>query len=265
MKNDLTDAKYWDQTTADAIQSGTPRPAAHKFEWMPTVLSFIGGRPQSSFLELGCSPGNVSAIICSHVPLRPEGVDFTESPELYLRNLRNAGVPSPIMYQCDVREFSPGKQYDIVGSFGLIEHFEDPQSILDIHDDLLVDGGLCIVEIPHFRKIQYLYHYLCDRPDLLRHNTACMTLDTFRQFAETHDHEILHLGYCGPGRFWGIDTGGSSVTFFIRRVIARVFAAAIKAANLVLSPDNPYAAPWILYVGQKRGGQGSRVFRETHS
>jgi hypothetical protein len=164
--------------------------------------------------------------------------------------MRMAGADA-VLHRCDIREFKPGKRFDIVASFGLVEHFTDFDAMLDIHDDLLAPGGLCIVEVPHFRKLQYLYHYLLDRKDLLRHNTAVMNLDVFNRLAARKHHRILHLDYCGALRFWGVDRSGSAPLRISRILLSRIIQTAAQFVGRVLPKNHPSLAPWILYIGQK--------------
>lgn len=84
--------------------------------------------------------------------------------------LAAVGVRDATSYQCDIREFSPPTPYDVACSFGLVEHVSDPMSMLSEHNRLLRRGGLMVVIVPNFRNVQFLYHWLFDRLDLLRHD-----------------------------------------------------------------------------------------------
>jgi SAM-dependent methyltransferase len=251
MSNDLTDKEYWRQRLKTYLCDRQPPSQPQSWEWMPIILKFLSNYAHGSFLELGCSPGDVSAAICARVPLRPEGVDFADTSEGYLTQMRSAGMKDAILHRCDIRKFRPGRRFEIVASFGLVEHFTDFETVLNIHDDLLAPGGLCIVEVPHFRRLQYLYHYLFDQEDLRRHNTRIMKLEVFRSFAARRNHRILHLDYCGPLRFWGTGQSGPKALRFARTTASRVVQVAAKLLGRSLPVNHPYLAPWILYIGQK--------------
>jgi len=252
MPTDLSDKKYWNQRQNALHRGQQPPSELHFWEWMPIVLKFVSDYAHSSFLELGCSPGDVSAAICAKVPLRPEGVDFADTSERYLTQMHLAGVEGAVLHRCDIRQFRPARQYDIVASFGLIEHFTDFETVLDIHNDLLAEDGLCIIEVPNFRRIQYLYHYFVDRRDLQRHNTDVMALNVFETFARRSNHRILHLDYCGCLRFWGVDSSGPRMLSLARVLFSRLVRLSASLVGRILPSDHPYLAPWILYVGQKR-------------
>jgi SAM-dependent methyltransferase len=251
MPIDLTDKQYWEERQEGCGKGSRMRRASPAWEWMPIVLNSLRDRTGCSFLELGCSPGEVSASICAAIPLRAEGVDFADASEQYLSRMRMAGVPEAVFNRCDIREFRPGKRYDIVASFGLVEHFSDFETILDIHDELLAPGGLCIVEVPHFRHIQFLYHTLFDRKDLSRHNLRVMELEVFRSFAARKSHRVLHLDYCGKLRFWGADSPPSPAVRAAHNTSSRAVQAAASLLGSVFPANHRWLAPWILYIGQK--------------
>ena len=248
---DLTDKTYWEGRQCASGRGDALSVARPRWEWLPIVMRFISTRPGASFLELGCSPGDVSAAICSRVPLQAEGVDFADTAAQYLERMRRASVRRPVLHQCDIREFRPGKRFDIVASFGLVEHFTDFGRVLDIHDKLLAPGGLCVVEVPNFRGLQWLYHAACDTVDLRRHNTAVMETAVFRDFAARSNHQILFLDYCGRLRFWGVDQSGPAPFRMARRVCGRSLQRAAALAAGILPDHHPSLAPWILYIGQK--------------
>jgi SAM-dependent methyltransferase len=238
----LTDPAYWEGRYRD-VRGGKPRPEP---EWLapmiPHLLPYAGQR----LLELGCVPGHASAAILSRVPLRPEGVDSADAGHLYLSEL----APwSPRLHRCDLREFQPeGGPYDVVGSFGLVEHFDDVQEILDHHDRLLRPGGLCIVEVPHFRRVQFLYHRAFDRLDLARHNLRAMDPAVFEEFARRRGHDVLFLGFVGKMRFWGLDAGSGR----LKRKLARLSERLGGALGHLLPEGNRWLAPWLVYVARKR-------------
>jgi SAM-dependent methyltransferase len=250
---DLTSKHYWDQTHKDLIYTKEQLSEFPQFPWMPILLDFLRPYQGQRFLELGCSPGQISAMICNCIRFHPEGVDFSDTAWLYLRNLETVGVTHAKLHVCDFREFRPSEPYDVVGSFGLIEHFEDPQELLDHHHRLLRPGGLCVVELPRFRGFPWLFKWIFDRPNLRRHNTRVMDPSVFRRFAERSGQEILFLDLVGGPQVWGADQGGpewlrrlrTSASATVKRWVARHLKPRIRAGH-------PWFAPWILYVGRKR-------------
>ena len=252
-EEDLTDRNYWERRQAGQSAGRARLLDVSQSEWLslvePALREYEGGR----FLELGCSPGYASALVCGRTGFQPEGVDFSPGADLYLQNLRTVGVDHAKLHRCDVRDFAPEHSYDVVGSFGLIEHFLDPGEILAHHDRLLRPGGLCVVVVPNFRKLQYAYHFLLDRPDLRRHNVRCMDPRVLEGFALRHGHDIITLGYAGKLRFWNVDMSGGRLRCGARRLFAKAARALAKGTSWWLPEGLSWTAPWLVYVGRKPG------------
>lgn len=245
---DLTTPKDWDRAHAGQLFSYDQLAHFPQFPWMPTMLEFLKEYEGKRFLELGCSPGQVSAMIATRLRFRFEGVDFSESAWLYERNMKTAGVEDAVLHRADVRLFQPGEAYDVVGSFGLVEHFDDPQAILDHHDRLLGSGGLCVVELPRFKGFPWLYKWVFDRPNLRKHNTRMMVVETFEQFARRRGHEVLYLGIVGGPQVWGMDAGHPAWVQSLGRNIREWVRVHLRERA---PAGHPFFAPWMLYVGRK--------------
>lgn len=251
---DLTSKEYWDETHSDQLFTREQLTHFPQFPWMPVVLDHMREYRGQRFLELGCSPGQVSAMICGQIPMQAEGVDFSDTGWLYLKNLETVGVTGARLHRADFRAFRPESLYDVVGSFGLVEHFEDPQEVLDHHDRLLRPGGLCVVELPRMRGLLWLHKWVFDRPNLRKHNVRMMKVEVFRRFAERRGHEVLYLDLVGGPQVWGADTSGPE---WLRRVRTRASLWVKQAVAGYLKPRirpaHPWFAPWLLYIGRKPG------------
>ena len=96
------------------------------------------------------------------------------------------------------------KKYDLVCSFGFIEHFTNAEEIIKKHIDLVKKGGKVIVEVPNFSGVPGFFHKIVDGPSLKQHNTSIMNLDFFRKIAKQNNLKVLYLGYYGSFHFqWG--------------------------------------------------------------
>lgn len=247
--SDLTTPKDWDRAHAGQLFSYEQLANFPQFPWLPIALHLLKPYAGGRFLELGCSPGQVSAMIATRMPFHFEGVDFSESSWLYNRNMETAGVKNAILHHSDLRSFETSEPYDVVASFGLVEHFEDPQAILDHHDRLLKPGGLCLVELPRFKGVPWLYKWVFDRSNLYKHNTRMMVLDTFRTFAHRQQHRVLYLDIVGGPQVWGADPG---LAEWQKRLGLRIKKWVTRELNPRVRSGHPWFAPWMMYVGRKR-------------
>jgi SAM-dependent methyltransferase len=223
--------------------------------WTSVARSFY--RPEyKTFIELGCAPGNVSALLTIDTDLMVYGVDFSEDSETYLEAMRRIGKEGTL-YKEDVFSFSPKMVFDVVCSCGLIEHFRGAAlyELLRKHDDLVAPGGLLIIQVPNFTGLHYLWHYVLDKPQLDVHNVDSMQPGTFSMFREI-GYETLFCDYQGQLQVWGVSSfnrdgrytplsymvGG--LNFAITNLSKLVGKAGLKLQGQTLSP-------WFLFVARK--------------
>lgn len=246
---DLTSPTYWgDRQT----QLKVPKDQGAMKDLLDAIEPFLLQYRHQRWIELGCSPGNVSYLLFNRIPFIPFGVDFSPQAQMYLETMaRYAGVHATL-FQLDLREFSPTEPYDVVMSFGLIEHFSNPGEILDHHYRLCRKGGLLVTAIPHFRYLQWLYHRLFDRRDLAKHNISMMNLGTFKGFAERNNLQVLHLGYVGRINFWNVDDSGPRMKAMIRKGLSLAVRAFVnRLLAHILPPHKKLYAPWIVFIARK--------------
>jgi len=219
---------------------------------LDALLPFLSEYRSQNWIELGCSPGHVSYLLAHRIPFVPFGVDFSPQAHLYIEMMgRHAGV-QPTLFQEDFRDFTPPQPFDVVMSFGLMEHFDDPHEILDHHVRLCRKGGLIMVAIPHFRQLQWLYHALFDRTDLKKHNLSIMNLDTFRTFSQNRNVDVRFLGFVGRMSFWNVDETGPPAVAAIRKALSLLTRAVVNGLfSVLLPPNKKLYAPWIIFVAKK--------------
>ena len=250
MKGDLTDRSYW----VDKQRGSRPvNPRRLDVpDWFRIAEPFLKRYEGKLFIELGCSPGTMSAMICSRINFIPYGIDFAPQAWLYTENMKRVGYEHAQLVPVDLRDYETDMRFDVVGSFGLVEHFEYPTEILFHHDRLVKRQGLVIIVIPNFRYVQWLYHFLFERDDLSAHNLRTMNLDVFREFSTEYKYETLFLGHYGRMEFWGVDLRGPKVKVQLRRLAARAVREVTHAvASRCLPISSKYTSPWIVYVGKK--------------
>jgi cyclopropane fatty-acyl-phospholipid synthase-like methyltransferase len=249
MVGDLTSPQYWAERQKKPL--GLKVDKATKY-LLDKVVPFLRPYSHKAWIELGCSPGRMSAFLYQRVPFIPFGVDFSPRADLYVDAMAHVRGEDAVLYKCDLREFRPREPFDVVASFGLVDHFSDPQEILDHHYRLCKDGGLIVVTIPHLRYLQWLYHFLFDRRDLSRHNIEMMHFETFEIFARRKNLNVLCLDYVGRMNFWNVDLEGPALVVVLRRAMSLFVRGGVNyLLSALLPPNRKIYAPWIVFVGRK--------------
>jgi len=147
--NDLTDSSYWSEYwRARSSKKRSVRPSRGAL--LPFVLDRALPQP-GTVLEVGCAAGEMLVRMSG---LRPQheyhGLDFSEHGLEETRRLLDDTGTTASLHQGDVRDPGAMPRFDLVTSFGLVEHFEDPAAILAAHARLARPGGWVAVSLPNF-------------------------------------------------------------------------------------------------------------------
>ena len=98
-------------------------------------------------LELGAATGLLTRTLLSVSGGKGVLVDSCE--ESYKKYLSTGYTGDNIEYIMeDIFELKTDRRFDIVCSFGLIEHFTDKKAVIDVHKEFLKDDGYLIILIP---------------------------------------------------------------------------------------------------------------------
>jgi hypothetical protein len=222
-------------------------------EWVEIVNRIVpDGR--FSYIELGCAPGFCSAVVVGKKMWDISGIDFSNSESIFTGTLSLIDKKATY-YQGDIFEFNQPLKFEIVSSYGLVEHFSEfeLQKILFIHDKFLKKSGYLIIEVPNFNGLQYLWHSLVDKPNLQIHNTKIMDPKALASFYEALGYKILFCDYVGILQVWGVSSFEKSplLKFLIKSLGFTInkFSRLLKAVDLKIEGKN--FSPALLLVAKK--------------
>ena len=128
---------------------------------------FLKPDSKKSVLEIGCAGGEYLCYMHKHFGFQPFGVDYSDEIVKTAELFRHNQLGEPTLFHEDFFSWHPGRTFDVVFSIGFIEHFQDTRMIIERHARLLSPGGTLIITLPHFAHMQYLFHWLIDRENLV--------------------------------------------------------------------------------------------------
>lgn len=209
---------------------------------------FINGE-NKSVLEIGCAGGRNLCYLVKKLKYTPYGIDYSDEIEKTRELFKYNNLPEPVLYKEDFFQWHPENKFDVVCSFGFVEHFENLEDIIKRHVDLVASGGKLLITMPHFAHCQYFLHWLIDRENLKKHNTKIMNLVSIRKAFANFPFEIEHLGYYKTIGFWTERKSlkpWEKVVFFLIRKFE-------KLTNVVFGYDtpNPLFSPEIVCIAKK--------------
>lgn len=216
------------------------------------VRQWIESRvPQGSgsCLEVGCFPGTYLAVF-GELGYRLSGIDIVSGVVDDLPTwFASRGYALGDFRRGDftAEDCFPDESFDIVCSFGFLEHFSNWPEILLRHGRYVKPGGLLLVSAPNFRGMgQRVLHALLDRDNLAHHNLEAMRPRQWGAVLRNAGFDVDFEGYFGRFNFWVAHPAGLDVC---RKLAYR----GIRALRPVLRklPVIGFYAPFLGVVARK--------------
>ena len=99
-------------------------------------------------LEIGCYPGRFLRYFGERFNFELSGLEYVEWCATRCEELlEKANCPTKV-HHGDLFSWQTADRWDVVSSFGLIEHFENTRSVVENHARLLAPGGLLVITFP---------------------------------------------------------------------------------------------------------------------
>ncbi len=234
-KNKLTTQVFWQNNYNDTQFKRHPK--GHNIDLF--ICKYIPENKFGNVIEIGSYPGYHLATF-GDLGYELNGIDFCPGNADGLPKwLKREGFKTCDFWVCDFFEFNCGRQFDIVCSFGFIEHFLNYEEVIAKHADLVNKGGFLLITTPNFRgSVQHFLHRHFDKGNLALHNIESMQPDKWAEQLKQMGFEILYKGYFGKFWFW---RGAEKLPFFknkllwvIQRIVPRI-RKLIKSDTAALS------------------------------
>lgn len=207
--------------------------------------------PELRCIEIGCVPGNFLIFLHKRYGYKIYGIDYSDYIGIAEENMKVNGVKRYKIFREDFLLWRTNLRFDIVCSFGLIEHFTNYKKIIEKHISFLKRRGLLILTAPNFGCGRVLLHkFFRDYDTLLRHNLEIMDLNMLKVVLEKKGLTVLFLNYYGTFGYWMLPDAYKN-----RNVIERIFLFLIGLTEkflrkLKINVPNKYFSPSIVCVAR---------------
>ncbi|HEY4154455.1 MAG TPA: methyltransferase domain-containing protein [Puia sp.] len=204
----LSSQAYWDLVLEEAkLPRINSRRSYHYRVTMDFIDPFLRNKPYTSFFEVGCGSSGWLPYFGQEYGLTVSGIDYSATGcRLAEENLRILGIPYGEIICRDIFEnnCTDGKKYDVVFSYGVIEHFENPEDIIRIFSSFLNPGGLMITLVPNLNGSMgwlsrlfipdiYKMHRVISRQQLQRYHESNALHNLKTNYAGTFTLAVLPL------------------------------------------------------------------------
>lgn len=198
-KNIYTNKKFWDEYFERRhrnLSTIKDSPFSDIFD------KYLAPDSNKKIVEIGCADSSFLCYLSKKFGYQAYGIDYSDAIERTADMFKFNGLSKPILYKENFFSWQPSLKFNIVCSFGFVEHFDDLSSVLKKHVELLISGGTLIITLPHFAHGQYLFHWLIDKENLKKHNTKIMNLSSLRKALGGLSVKIDYLSYYKTFGFW---------------------------------------------------------------
>jgi len=235
---DLTVERDWEDMESEGWIKDLP---------IKNLLHKYLSKTKGTALEVGCVPGQFLAYISREFGYFPEGIDYVkDAKEITGKTLQNNGIKKFNIYQTDFRTWKPKKKYDLVCSFGFIEHFKNPEEIMKKHAALLKRGGKLLVDVPNFGGFRGWFQKTVDTENYNKHNPEVMNIQFYQKFTEENNLKILYLGYSPGFKLWWINQHPTLYQKIIHHFF-KIISLATENLNM-----NNRLSPFIVFIAEKK-------------
>ena len=202
MRNELTDrafwANYWESKKGLAFNV----PPNHTFYKL--LGEIIQEHQPKSAIELGGFPGYYAIFLKKYFGLDTTLFDFYVHPGV-LKKVLNANQLTEqdiTVIEGDLFNYQPKKQYDLVLSCGLIEHFNDTKDIIQKHLSFLRAGGTLFITLPNFTGINGWVQRKFDFDNYEKHNISSMNPQLLAGYCKELGLKNVEAYYYGKFSIW---------------------------------------------------------------
>jgi len=241
----LVPKEYWDKHW---LLEEKFHPDRYLFDRLLRRFLPHGGR----YFEVGCAPGTTMAYFQRKFDYDVTGIDYSSGDQVRKTMARYA-IADYTLIEEDFLTYRTAERYDVVGSFGFVEHFRDYGEVLRLQARLVRPGGYILVEVPNLRYVNWLLYRLFLPGQLRLHNLAVMQprvmLDGIRAEA---DFTPLYASYHGTS----ILQSDPQNPVLRKHPLMRVAAAAASGSLELLHLDNVpsrFLSPYIIVIARRLG------------
>lgn len=202
MDNQLTDRAFWVNYWESKTDLAVNIPSDYLFH--EQLKSLIEKNKVHSAIELGGFPGYYAVFLRKYFKLDVSLLDYFVHPPITKTLLESNGLKEEDIHiiETDLFKYIPEKQYDLVLSCGLIEHFHDTADIINRHIAFVKPGGTLFITLPNFKALNGWFQKHYDRENYDKHNIACMDPVFLEGICKQAGLEVVQSRYFGNFSLW---------------------------------------------------------------
>lgn len=240
MEQKLTDRAFWKafwESKKDLIFHIKP-----DYYFGDMMGKLIAEKGIKNAIELGGFPGYYATYLKKYQKLDTTLFDYYIHQPIIEELLTFNGLkPGDVhIIESDLFTYQPEKQYDLVTSFGLIEHFSDTKDIISRHLNFLKPGGVLFITLPNFKGVNGWIQRKFDRANYDKHFIESMDLQRLSRICQELGLSEVESTYHGRFSVWleNRSQQGGLVKGLVKAIwlVGKVFTKVVPLESKSLSP-----------------------------
>ena len=239
----LANQKYWDGIFKHSEYEIVPKSNFIRI-WIEHYFPVIQNK---SCLEIGCYPGRFLAVFGER-GYELYGIDLCEQLDPMQAAMKSKGNKIGHFWKSDFTSFKPDQQFDVVASFGFIEHYVNWPDILRQHIVLVKPKGSLIIETPNFvGGFQRWFHSTFCKASFDRHYLPSIDTHAWEKILIENGFDIVFSGFFGKFHFWYEEEERN----LWNKLMLILFRIIKKILTHVLSEGKKFYAPFCGVVARR--------------
>ena len=201
-------------------------------------------------IELGGFPGYYSVYLKKYQNLSTTLFDYYIHEGLIKELLAKNGLKDGDIkiIESDLFNYTPEEKYDMVLSFGLIEHFSDTTSIIKTHLQFLKPGGTLFITLPNFTGVNGWVQENFDKENYDKHYIDCMNPAFLAETCTKLGLKNVQSYYHGRFSTW-LENRKSKPA--IAKAVVKTIWFAGKIATKLIPVESKLLSPYIVLKATK--------------
>ncbi|NRF39080.1 bifunctional 2-polyprenyl-6-hydroxyphenol methylase/3-demethylubiquinol 3-O-methyltransferase UbiG [Pedobacter foliorum] len=202
MGNLLTDRQFWVNYWESKTGLSVSIPENYLFH--KELAGIIAGQKVKTAIELGGFPGYYAVFLKKYFKLDVTLLDYFVHPPVTssLLEANQLNEKDIHIIETDLFNYTPEKQYDLVLSCGLIEHFNDTADIINRHINFVKPGGTLFITLPNFKALNGWFQKNFDKENYDKHNIDCMDPKLLENICKQAGLQVIQSKYFGHFSLW---------------------------------------------------------------
>ncbi len=203
--------------------------------------------------EAGCYPGRFLTVF-GDLGYKLSGLDATPRVMEIASMLRENNYAVGRIAMEDFFDLPDYERFDVVSSFGFVEHFQNYLEVIQKHCRHVKQGGYLVMTAPNLRYgIPFLFHRWLNTKSFRQHVLQSIDPMGWSETISAEGFEVLFAGYCG-----GLDLWQSGEQTKWQQLISKLiigFLQLLKRLALgqkLASINNKFLSSDIMVIGKKK-------------